>query len=159
LDPKVARTLARLCQRDWTTASWLANRTEFPQDAVIEAMSTLEEAGYFDGREGPDGPEWITTISGNALAMGSFAKPIARSKVDALLAGVLELARAYNTDVSKPYLVTEISVFGSYLDPDIDELGDLDLGLKFADRSKESASTDALLRFAKASGRHFLDTR
>jgi predicted nucleotidyltransferase len=115
----------------------------------------MARAGYIERREGIQGDEWITTISGNALAMASFAKPIARSKVDALLEGVLQRAREYNADQSKPFVVTEISIFGSYLDRDADKLGDLDLGLNFTERSEESASTDALLSFAKASGKRF----
>jgi predicted nucleotidyltransferase len=155
VDPDIARTLARLCQRDWTSDSWLAGRTGFPLHAVVEAMGALEAAGYFERQDGLDGAKWITTISGNALAMASFAKPIARSKVDALLEGVLQRVREYNADGSKPFVVTEISVFGSYLDRDADKLGDLDLGLKFAARSEQSASTDALLDFARASGKQF----
>jgi len=42
---------------------------------------------------------------------------------------VIEHARAYNADPARLLTVTEILVFGSYLDPAVDPLGDLDLAV------------------------------
>jgi predicted nucleotidyltransferase len=44
-----------------------------------------------------------------------------------LVAGMLERAREYNTDAKKPLYVDRLRIFGSYLDPKIDPLGDVDL--------------------------------
>jgi len=82
-------------------------------------LGRLKEAGFLQSRAAPHaqnpGLEWNTTMTGGALTMASFLKPINRSRADALLAGVLDRAAAYNDEAGKPYLISEIAVFGSYL--------------------------------------------
>lgn len=122
-------------------------------------LRQLADAGFLERRDatwqGETDDEWTTTISGGALTMASFLKPMPRTRADALLAGVLERAGMYNADATKPLLITQIAVFGSYLRPEVVELGDLDLRVEFAPREPDSASGEALLAFARASGRRF----
>ena len=70
---------------------------------------------------------WITTTKGNALAMASFGKPITRPTADRLLGGLIERAAAWNTNDDRLISVEQLVVFGSYLDPAADRLGDLDI--------------------------------
>jgi hypothetical protein len=72
---------------------------------------------------------WATTVKGNVLANASFGKPISRATAARLLAQVIERARSYNADPARLLTFTEIVVFGSYLDPVTDPLGDLDLAV------------------------------
>lgn len=95
---------------------------------------------------------WDTTVLGNALAMASFGKPISRKTADRLVTELLDRARAYNTDFSKPMFIDTLRVFGSYLDPDIDPIGDVDIELAYGRRIKDQA---ILRAYTKASGRSF----
>jgi len=55
--------------------------------------------------------------------------------------------------------ISELVVFGSYLDPDVQDLGDLDLGVVFhsriPNRTSPAAQSKIVLSYADASGRRF----
>jgi hypothetical protein len=123
--------------------------TGFELDAVF---ADLESAGYLEkirtDRQGD--VWWDTTILGNALAMASFGRPISRKTADRLVIELLQRARAYNADPSKPMFIDTLRVFGSYLDPDIDPVGDIDIELAYGRRIKDVA---ALRAYSRASGR------
>ena len=54
---------------------------------------------------------------GQRASDASFGKPISRATATRLLGQVIERARAYNADPARLLTVTEIVVFGGYLDP------------------------------------------
>lgn len=95
-------------------------------------LQQLAAEGFLDQQRDREGIMWLTTISGNGLAMASFLKPIPRAKADKLLSEVLGWTTAYNADGARPRLITEVRVFGSYLNPKFEVLGDLDLSLAMA---------------------------
>jgi predicted nucleotidyltransferase len=129
------------------------------QDAARDQMRAFEAAGYIELAEltharGNDW--WVTTVKGNALANASFGKPISRATATRLLGQVIERARAYNADPARLLTVTEIVVFGSYLDPAVDPLGDLDLAVSTVRRDTDGQRhVDKVLEYARASGRSF----
>lgn len=129
------------------------------QDAAREQMREFETAGYVElsKRARAAGDDWlITTVKGNALANASFGKPISRATAARLLAEVIERARSYNADPVRLLTVTEIVVFGSYLDPAADRLGDLDLAVSTVHRDTDGDRyVDKVLEYARASGRSF----
>lgn len=129
----------------------LLEGTGFELDAVF---AQLEAAGYMEKvRSGNDGNVWWdTTIQGNALAMASFAKPISRKTAERLVAGLLERARAYNADPAKPMFIHALRIFGSYLSPEIDPIGDVDIELTYGRRITDRK---ALSNYTKTSGRSF----
>ncbi len=63
--------------------------------------------------------------------------------------------RSYNTDRSKPYTVTHITVFGSYLDDTQDRLGDLDVAIQIVRRVPHDEFIQRRDAITTASGRHF----
>lgn len=131
-----------------------------PAEELAVLLDLLADAGYLQRRSGRDArngqqAEWNTTITGGALTMASFLKPIPRTRAEKLLAGVLERAAEYNADDAKLYVVTEIAVFGSYLRTDATDLGDLDLAIKFTGRRPDSNEPETVLAYAAASGRNF----
>jgi hypothetical protein len=75
------------------------------------------------------------------------------------LTGVIDRARTFNADGSHLIDITELVVFGSYLDPGVQHLGDLDLGVAFRSRTPDTTSTEGQseirLGYARASGRRF----
>lgn len=125
--------------------------TGFELDTVF---ADLEAAGYLERiRTDRDGDVWWdTTILGNALAMASFGRPISRKTANRLVIELLGRARAYNADPSKPMFIDTLRVFGSYLDPDIDPVGDVDVELTYGRRVTDMA---VLRAYTRASGRSF----
>jgi predicted nucleotidyltransferase len=128
------------------------------QDAAQDQMRALEAAGYVErsGLAHARGDWWATTVKGNALANASFGEPISRATATRLLGQVIDRARAYNADSSRLLTVTEIVAFGSYLDPAVDPLGDLDLAVSTVRRDTDGQRyVDKVLEYARASGRSF----
>ena len=129
------------------------------QDAARDQMHAFEAAGYVERSKlaHAAGDEWwATTVKGNALANASFGKPISRATATRLLGQVIEYARAYNADPARLLTVTEIVVFGSYLDSAVDPLGDLDLAVSTVRRDTDGKRyVDKVLEYAAASGRSF----
>lgn len=152
LDPELARDVARACHHDWADADGIARRVACDADTAAAAAEALAEAGFLQRRDEGGRPWWSTTVHGGALAGASFLAPISRRKADQLLDGVLERAAAYNADNRYLVWVTRIAVFGSLLDATQDTLGDIDLEIRTMMRTTE---TDALLAYARASGRSF----
>jgi hypothetical protein len=100
--------------------------------AARDQLCAFESAGYLrqvDRGSTADDERWITTVRGNALAQANFGKAINRATAARHLAGVVERTRTYNADRGRLLTVAEITVFGSYLDPDADRLGDLDIAV------------------------------
>lgn len=156
LPAPVARSLVRLF-RGRPAGRRLADK--LLQDngiAPVEAVFTaFETAGYLEKIDENDGYIWWeTTTSGNALAMASFGKPISRKTADSLVAAMVGRARAYNADPSKPLYIDKLRIFGSYLQTDIDPLGDVDIELSYGWRT---ANPKSITDYTKASGKNFSD--
>ncbi len=84
--------------------------------------------------EGP-GPEvWTTTIAGNALARARIGKPMARTKAESLLDGVVERARAANESGQWLDWVHRIVLYGSLADETRTSVGDVDVGVVLVPR-------------------------
>jgi hypothetical protein len=99
---------------------------------------------------------WQLTLGGGALAMASFNRPVSRAAAERLLKGVVERARTYDQDDTKPLRMKRLRVFGSYLDENVNTLSDLDLVVELIDRVNGwSSDTNALLEYARQSGREF----
>ncbi|EMY33000.1 hypothetical protein D477_017252 [Arthrobacter crystallopoietes BAB-32] len=151
----VARSLVRLFRGGTfvqETADALLGRNGV-EDAEA-AFAHMEEAGYLAKVDlGDDGYVWWeATTLGNALAMASFGKPVRRRTADRLVAGMVERAGEYNSDPNKPLYVERLRIFGSYLDPHIDPLGDVDVELSFGMRTRDHKTISA---YTRASGRYF----
>ena len=129
------------------------------QGAARDQMRAFETAGYIERAKqahSAEGDWWVTTVKGNALANASFGKPISRATAARLLAEVIERARSYNADPGRLLTVTEIVVFGSYLDPATERLGDLDLAVSTVRRDTDGERyVDKVLEYARTSGRSF----
>ena len=93
---------------------------------------------------------------GQRAGQCQLRKPVSRATATRLLAGVIERARTYNADPARLLTITEIVVFGSYLDPATDPLGDLDLAISTVRRDTNGQRyVDNVLEYARASGRSF----
>lgn len=154
LPAPVARAVLRKFNRREAYAEELAPVLSGLDVEVESALPSLVQAGLieFVKQDLMGDDRWVPTMAGNALAMASFGKPITRATADRLLAEVLDRAVALNADPRKIVRIERIRVFGSYLDPSVERLGDLDLELRVARRPDASQSS---LEYAIASGRRF----
>ncbi len=132
LEAPVVRDLMRRLRTPGDT-DYLRSRLPGGVDAAAVAEQLFAE-GFLELEKGhPAGQAWwITTTKGNALAMASFGKPITRPTADRLLGGLIERAAAWNTNDDRLISVEQLVVFGSYLDPAADRLGDLDIAAALA---------------------------
>jgi hypothetical protein len=127
--------------------------------AARDQLQAFEAAGYLttDSAESlGSGARWVTTILGDALAHASFGKPVNRVTVERHLVQVVQRARAYNADPRRLLTITEIKVFGNYLDPEAGALSDLDLAVSALCRDGHGDGyVHKVLAYARASGRRF----
>jgi predicted nucleotidyltransferase len=151
-----ARSLMRLYFNDYT-AGVAAEVLGIDERAAERVLRDFEVAGYLArGSARPHCVSWTTTTHGNALAQASFGKPITRATADRHLAEVIERVRAFNADARRLLSVSELAVFGSYLDTDAQRLGDLDLAVTVVRRAEDGQRhVDRVLEYARASGRRF----
>jgi hypothetical protein len=149
----VARDVVRKYRGNRSVAEAAADILMAAGDTDVHGVfAQLQAAGYLEvDSVDDDGDTWSqTSIQCNALAMAGFGKPITRKTADRLVAGVLERARSYNADPTKPLAIAQLRVFGSYLDPQVDPLGNVDIELLTARRPGYDP-----FAYGKASGRNF----
>jgi hypothetical protein len=118
------------------------------------AIDDLVRGGMLAAAAEDGGEEALeVTTRGSAVALTSFGRPITRATASRLLAGLLERAKAYNEDTGKPLFVRRIRIFGSYLDPEADYLGDVDVEVRLEPRAGLSPAGSA--HYWKQSGKNF----
>ena len=158
LPAPAARQLMR-AYFDYRSPDLAAELLGLDRDSSEDQLRAFEAAGCLrqvDKESAVGDLRWITTVRGNALAQASFGKPISRATAERHLAQVIERAATYNADPGYLLTVKQISVFGSYLDPDMDRLGDLDLAVTVVRRETHGERhVDRVLEYARASGRRF----
>lgn len=154
LPADLARAIVRRFRGRQMPAEAVADLLEGTEHVLDTVLADLEAAGFMEKVmvDGHGDTWWDTTIQGNSLAMASFGRPISRKTADRLVAELLDRARAYNADPSKPMFVDRLRVFGSYLDPDKDTIGDVDIELTYGRRITDEK---ALRDYTRASGRSF----
>lgn len=154
LPADVARSIVRLCRGREIVATAATELLESSEQTPEVVFADMAAAGYLKkvstDRDGDDW--WDTTILGNALAMASFGKPISRGTADRLVSGMLERAQEYNADPEKPLFIHRLRAFGSYLDPDVGSVGDVDVELVYGRRITDPR---AVSLYTAASGRSF----
>lgn len=134
VDPKLMRMGARhLCLIDAARPYDLAVVLGAPEKLVMPIWDKLVE----DGRIARDeAGHWRPTSGMNELAMARFGSPLPRKKADALIAKLIKNAAIVNSlpVTATEFYVTRLVVFGSYLDKEKTELGDLDIAWEEAER-------------------------
>lgn len=103
-------------------------------------------------------PAFETTLSGNASALATAARPVHRATAERVLGELLERVAAVNSDEYFLYKVDEVLVFGSYLAGN-DRLRDVDIALKLVPSTADPAMFHRLCQTrvseACAAGRAF----
>ncbi|MDQ6613288.1 MAG: hypothetical protein M3083_00595, partial [Actinomycetota bacterium] len=102
--------------------------------------------------------ELRTTVAGNALAMATARKPVLRRSADQAVVDLVARAKAINDDDGYLFWVDWLELFGSYLNPDVERLGDVDVYYRLARRYEGDEYTVMArqrCRQAEHSGRSF----
>lgn len=123
--------------------------------AEAEAAVVLDELvalGYVERYQ----EWWRTTTAGNALTMARATRPVPRAKAKAELEAFL--ARVGEVNASERFLcrVEEVVLFGSFLDPAIDHVGDVDVAVTIRLKPTDANVVELSLAHARASGRRFV---
>lgn len=148
-----ARELMRDIREYAATTAYVAERLERPlseaasildqlaHEGLVECVEPGVRAGVLRSGEEAGQPMsvteealWGTTVSGNALSKARIGKRMPRAKATELLDSLVERVVAMNDDPDAAFTVESISVFGSYADPDRDEVGDVDVSVMFRRR-------------------------
>ncbi len=97
-----------------------------PEEAD-EFLEELEDRGYLALKQEGGKREYQVTPLLRRLACAKAIPRIPRAKAELILQGLIERVKAMNADPEWTYSVREVWVFGSYLNPAADTLGDLDV--------------------------------
>jgi len=117
-------------------------------------LSKLCGAGYMEINETLGVTQWVTTIKGNALGNASL-RTVKRQTAESQLHALIDRARVYNADQSKLHTVSSLSVFGSYLDTEQQELGDLDVAVVIVRRYDGEEYQKRARDFTRLTSRNF----
>jgi hypothetical protein len=151
---KISPDMRRLYKKngEWTNSSRnvypLIGANRIPDQAT--AARALVEQLFKDGlievnARFSDCREQIayqSTIKGNAMRAQHFVPRINRAKAEKLLADFLQCVEEVNAHPDLPHWVTEVRVFGSYLN-NSDYLGEIDLAIKKERRPAGGTFSDA----------------
>src|SRR5690606_11197075 len=103
-----------------------------------EMLKLCIDQGYIDPAPKPaeygEGMELHLTESGRRLALAKFGKPLKRELADKLYGQFMTRVAELNADSHSPLFASKVAVYGSYLDPTKDEIGDIDIAVGMAYR-------------------------
>lgn len=141
--------------------SWHEHSFELPQmqeqlsldrESALSLATELQTQGYVNP---PERGVYIFTDKGEGLVRASAAGKVRRQTAERALMGLLARVEQYNSDPNKLLTVEAVVVFGSFLGAN-DELGDLDIAIKYRHRNPNDPDPAATaLAYAERSGRHF----
>lgn len=142
-----------------------AHRDRISERAVMETFGVRErdvkavimpwvEAGFVAvvKTDHPFETPYELTDLGRRLRNAKALKRIPRGRAEAIMKALLAKVQEVNATDDYAYVVDELRVFGSYLDPDAEDLGDIDVSAILELRRDEDI-VEANLRRARASGK------
>ena len=141
--------------------SWHEHSFELPQmqehlsldtESALSLARALQIQGYVNP---PENGVYTFTDKGEGLVRASAAGKVSRQTAERALMGLLARVEQYNSDPNKLLTVEAVVVFGSFLGAN-DELGDLDIAIKYRHRNPNDPDPAATaLAYAERYGRHF----
>lgn len=136
------RDMLRYIGHGHLSAESVAERFSISDEIAKSIVEDLRKKGWIEPSTGgaglyygPDGAEFfVLTMLGNAVAGARKVKRITRERADRLVAEIRDRIERVNADEQLGYYVKEAWLFGSYLDEDAKDFGDIDLAIEFAIR-------------------------
>ncbi|GAB2566861.1 nucleotidyltransferase domain-containing protein [Spirosoma areae] len=124
---------------------------ELHQRGLIERMTEDTFGRAYDAKEA-----WYRLSDlGRSLALARAVPPMKREKATALLNELLGRVHAANQSTVFTYTITKVVVFGSYLNADVNELSDLDIGVTITPKygTQQGQKNMEYLRYVHNQGR------
>lgn len=87
-------------------------------------MNELLKLGFIEYKNKDD---YEVSVKGNALALTKFISRMNRSKAEQVFKDLLERAKEVNENDFYIYRIRGLFLFGSYLNPDANDYGDIDI--------------------------------
>ncbi|TFD45384.1 hypothetical protein E3T55_18790 [Cryobacterium frigoriphilum] len=155
LPAPVARDVLRRFDSEWADPA--ASDDILAANGVTDAETVLQalaDAGFLQssGAVCEGRTAWMLTTQGSALAQASFGKPITRATAERHVVQIVERAREYNAEPRHLFTVNRLRVFGSYLDPTVMRLGDVDIEAMYVRRHPAHDFSAAAREYTRAQG-------
>lgn len=131
---KVVRSLN--CRMLWDVGSVQKAAGVDLQDAA-RLIKALVRARLAKANRGRDANTWTTTQLARRFGAATAAKPISRETAERALQKFLTRVADVNRRSYFLAKVTKVVVFGSYLRPEVDHLGDVDIAVVLRPRQKD----------------------
>lgn len=129
---------------------------ELTKPSGTSLLNELLDLGY---AEYVTTDKYEVTVKGNALAQLKFVKRINKVKADKIFNEFMKRVSEINEDESFIYRVSKLCLFGSYLNPEADDYGDIDIAYelehKISDDHSFSEAKQRIIDNAKAYGKVF----
>ena len=122
----------------------MAERFNLNEKETEGLVGELLSKGYI---EPADNGMYRLTLKGNALSIARCMAPINREKADRIMQEFLKRVEEVNRDDFYPYRVSKLVLFGSYLNPEQMDLGDIDIAFELEPKIKDY---DELMRHIEA---------
>lgn len=135
------RDYFRLLYSGLMTRDGLAERFNLNEKETEGLVGELLSKGYI---EPADNGMYRLTLKGNALSIARCMAPINREKADRIMQEFLKRVEEVNRDDFYPYRVSKLVLFGSYLNPEQMDLGDIDIAFELEPKIKDY---DELMRY------------
>lgn len=133
--------------------------TEYFELTAPSGTSLLNELLSLGYAECVNTDKYEVTVKGNALAQVKFVKRIDKAKADKIFNGFMKRVAEINEDESYIYSVSKLCLFGSYLNPEAEDYGDIDIACelehKISDDKRFSEASQRIIANAIADGKVF----
>lgn len=132
---------------------------EYFELSKLSGTSLLNELLNLGYAEYVTSDKYKVTVKGNALAQVKFVKRMNKAKADKIFNEFMKRVAEINEDESYIYRVSKLWLFGSYLHPEADDYGDIDIAYelehKINDYHSFSEAKQRIIDNAKAYGKVF----
>lgn len=128
---------------------------ELTKPSGTHLLNELLNSGY---AEQTKTNEYQVTVKGNALAQVKFVKRMNKATANKIFNEFMKRVEEINEDNNYIYRVSKLFLFGSYLNPEADDYGDIDIAYELERKIKDGRFLEASRRFiadAIADGRVF----
>lgn len=103
--------------------------------------------------------KYKVSIKGNALAQVKFVKRMDKAKADKIFNEFMKRVAEINEDESYIFRISKLCLFGSYLNSEAEDYGDIDIAYelehKISDDERFSEASQRIIANAKADGKVF----
>lgn len=103
-------------------------------------LNELLNSGY---AEQTNTNEYKVTVKGNALAQVKFVKRMNKAKADKIFNEFMKRVEDINGDKKYIYRVSKLLLFGSYLNPEADDYGDIDIAYELERKISDEGFSEA----------------